>query len=148
MSVNPLAKPIRGIVVTEVFTVPQEAAVIEAVEKMLEKDVGCVIICQGKWPTGILTERDVLRKVTAKSTDPRKFRVKDAMSSNLVVATMEMPVGEAAEKMINNRIKRLVVVGAAGELIGLLTMTDIIKWLAEQKEHSDSILHYVQGNID
>jgi CBS domain-containing protein len=61
---------------------------------------------------------------------------------------MEMPVGEAAEKMINNRIKRLVVVGAVGELVSLVTMTDIIKWLAEQKEYSDSILHYVQGNID
>jgi CBS domain-containing protein len=121
--------------------------VIDAASLMLEKDVGCLIVSQEKGAVGIITERDILRKVTAAGVDPRKVSVKDIMSLALVVATIDTPIGDAAKKMIDNRVKRLVILGKDGAFVGLVTMTDLIRWMAKESEVSDALLDYLTYDV-
>lgn len=142
-----LQKPIRDLVVTKVYTISPDSPVRDATSFMLEKSVGCLIVTQGKEAVGIITGKDILQKVTAAGADSRKVRVKDIMSVALVVATIDTPIGEAARKMIKNNIKRLVVVGEDAAFMGLVTMTDLIRWIAKESEVSDALLDYLTYDV-
>lgn len=89
---------------------------------------------------GIITERDLVARLLTKSGAASGIKVRDAMSSPLVVVSPEATVEEAARIMAQNRVRRLPVVADKG-LVGLVTVTDIAKALAEQKDYCDSIFN-------
>ncbi len=138
---------IKSIVIEVVHRIRPEATALEAASLMLEKEVGCLVVTGERGAIGMITERDILRKVTAAHIDPSKVRVKDIMSVPLIATTMDTPIGDAAKKMIENNIKRLVVLGEEGTFFGLVTMTDIVRWLARQEELSDSLINYLKYDV-
>ena len=125
-----------------------ESSVLDAARMMLEKGVGSLLV-SGKsgGAVGIVTERDMLRKVTAAKADPGLLRVENIMSSPLITAPSETSIGDAAKIMIDHQIKRLVVTDPAGELQGLITMTDIVRWVAGQEQLSDSLIDYLMYSV-
>ncbi len=137
---------VKSVVVDVVHKVRPESSVQEAVRLMIEKDIGCLIV-SSQGPIGIVTERDILRKVTGRGLDPVKTRVEDIMSSPLVAVPPESTVGEAAKRMIDNQIKRVVVMDKEGTFLGLVTMSDIIRWLAKQEEVSDSLKNFLKYDV-
>jgi CBS domain-containing protein len=138
---------IRNLVVEVVHKIRPEGTVLEALQTMLEKDVGCLVVSGVGGPIGLVTEKDVLRKVTALRRDPGKVQVREVMSSPLISTSMDTTVGDAAKKMIEGKIKRLVVMGEDGSFLGLVTMTDIVRWVAERKELSDSLINYLMYDV-
>ncbi len=137
----------KSIVVEVVHTIRPEATALEAASLMVEKEVGCLVVAGEGGAIGMITERDVIQKVTAAHVDPGKVRVKDIMSVPLIATTMDTSVGDAAKKMIENKIKRLVVLGEEGTFFGLVTMTDIVRWLARQEELSESLINYLKYDV-
>jgi len=142
-----LEHAIGSIVTKHVYSIGAESPVIDAARLMLEKDIGSLVVSMGKTPVGIVTERDVLRKVTSVGDDPRKIRVRDIMSTTLITAPTGLSIGEAAKKMVSNKIKRLVVVDNEGNLTGLLTATDLIRWMAKQETLVDSLINYLMHDV-
>ena len=138
---------VKNLVVEVVHKVSPESSVHDAASLMLEKDISCLLVSGVEGPIGIITERDILRRVTAVRLDPGKVRVKDVMSSPLVSVDPETSVGDAAKKMIESEIKRLVVMSKDGAFMGLITMTDIVRWVARQEELSDSLLNYLNFGV-
>ncbi|MDA4128298.1 MAG: CBS domain-containing protein [Thaumarchaeota archaeon] len=138
---------VKNIVIEDVHTIRSEASVLEAASLMLEKNVGCLVVMRQGGAIGMVTERDMLRMLTAVGTDPSKIRVKEIMSVPLIATTMDTSIGDAAKKMIENNIRRLVVLGEEGTFFGLVTMTDIVRWLARQEELSDSLINYLAYNV-
>lgn len=144
MSLEP---KVKNIVVEVVHKISPESSSREAAALMLEKDVGCFIVSGNQGPEGIVTERDILRKATVVGANPNKVRVGEIMSIPLIAITLDSSIGDAAKKMIDNRIKRLAVVGEYGTLLGLVTMTDIIAWMAKQKELSETLIDYLTHGV-
>jgi CBS domain-containing protein len=138
---------IKNLVVEVVHKIRPEGTVLEALRTMLEKDVGCLVVSGVGGPIGMVTEKDILRKVTARSRDPGKVQVREVMSSPLISTSMDTSVGDAAKKMIESKIKRLVVMGEDGSFLGLVTMTDIVRWVASRKELSDSLVNYLMYDV-
>ncbi len=138
---------VKSIVVEVVHKIRPESTAQEAAATMAEKDVGCLVVSGREGAIGMVTERDILRKVTAAGVDPRKIRVRDIMSLPLVGVSMDASVGDAAKKMIENHIKRLVVMGEDGTFLGLITMTDIVRWAAGRKELSDALTDYLKYDV-
>jgi len=130
-----------------VHMIGMESSAQEAAALMLEKEVGCLVVSSSKGPIGMITEKDVLRKVTAIGANPGKVLVRDIMSLPLITVTADATVGAAAKKMIDSGIKRLVVLGEDGRFQGLITMTDIIRWMARQTELSDSVAEYLAYDV-
>jgi len=90
-------------------------------------DIGCLIVVEGNEQIiGILTERDIVQKVVAMGLDPVKTLVRDVMTRNVVTLDKAASLKEAAKLMDSNRIKKLPVTDN-GRLIGILTMTDLLK---------------------
>lgn len=142
-----LEAKVKNIVVEVVHKIRPESSAQEAAVRMLEKDIGCLVVSGAQGPIGMITERDILRKVTAARIDPSKVRVGDIMSTPLISVTPEASVGDAAKKMIDYHIKRLAVMVEDGTFLGLVTMTDVIRWMAKQKELTESLVNYLSYDV-
>ena len=108
-----------------VVTVKSDETVRKAVKSMAENNIGCVVICQGDKLLGILTERDVMKKIVASGTDPNFTKVNDVMTKKLIGLDSEKTIQEAVDILGKKGIRRLPVIDK-GRLVGIITMTDLL----------------------
>ena len=125
---------VKDVMVTNVVTVDVGVNVRKAVERMNNHEIGCLVVLEKGNFAGILTERDVLKRVVAKARNPDKTLVGDVMSKPLIVVSPEASLEEALELMFEKRVKKLTVVKDK-ELVGLITMTDIARIHTAMVEH-------------
>ena len=111
----------------EVLRVDVEASVFEAVQLMVEKNVGSLLVTEGGDITGIVTERDYLRRVTLEARTDRETLVREIMSSPLIVASPETTVDECMALMTDRRIRHVPVV-EEGAVVGVVSIGDLVKF--------------------
>jgi len=131
---------VKDLMTKDVLTIDTDKTVIEAAALMSQNDVGDLVVMENNTPVGIVTERDFVRRVlaVAKSTNTR---VSEVMSTPLKVIDPEAPIKEAARRMVNKGIRRLVVI-KDNKLVGIITATDFAKHLGK-KTLSDGILEAI-----
>jgi len=118
---------VEDVMVKEVITIDENSTVKEAADIMNKFEIGCLIAIRKGKAMGILTERDLLKRVVAEGKDANKTKVKDIMTSPLVVAEPAMDLGEAVKLMFQMKIKKLPVVDGK-KLVGLVSLTDIARF--------------------
>jgi len=118
---------VRDVMVREVVTVDENSSVKEAVDTMNEFQIGSLIVLERGKAKGIVTERDFLRRVIAEAKDVMNTKVKEIMTTPLVVVEPSIDLEEAVKLMFENKIKKLVVVDA-NKLVGIITLTDIARF--------------------
>jgi CBS domain-containing protein len=125
MTVNRLAEILeeKGSAVLEIDA---EASVLDAVQTMVENNVGSLLVTEGGDVTGIVTERDYLRRVTLQGRT-EAAPVREIMSSPLVVATLETTVDECMAMMTDRRIRHIPVVDGE-KVVGLVSIGDLVKF--------------------
>ncbi len=111
-----------------VVTEKKGCSVWEALTKMAENNISCIIIEEHKRPIGILTERDMARLLFEKK-DVRYRMVEDVMSTPVFTVSLDTPLLEAVALMKSNKIRRLVVIDAESHTAGLITQSDIVRGL-------------------
>jgi len=127
--------------VTKVVSVQSETTASEAASLMAHKRCSCLVVMKGEAAIGVVTERDMVRRILAIHVDPSKVFVSDVMSAPIITVGPKATVVEAAEKMSEYLVRRLVVVDETGSIVGLITASDIAKLLAKTKAYSDSVLN-------
>lgn len=118
---------VEDVMVKEVITIDENSTVKEAADIMNKFEIGCILAVRKGKAMGILTERDLLKRVVAEGKDATKTKVKDIMTSPLVVAEPTMDLGEAVKLMFQMKIKKLPVVDGK-KLVGLVSLTDIARF--------------------
>jgi CBS domain-containing protein len=113
--------------IKEVVTIDEGATVKEAAEVMNKFEIGCLITVKKGKAVGIITERDLLKRVVAEGREAKKTKVKDIMTSPLVVVEPSTELEEAVRLMFQMKIKKLPVVDGK-RLAGLVTLTDIARF--------------------
>lgn len=115
------------IMTTDVFTIRSSAKVTQAIALMQEKRVRSLIVEQAVQggAYGIVTERDIVYKVMAKSADPLHVMVCEIMASNCIPIEPSLSLLAVAKRFAEANIQRAPVV-AEGKLVGMLSITDII----------------------
>ena len=137
-------RTIGEIMTREVITIDPESTLHEAARIMGEKHVGSLIVLKYDTPVGMITERDLLSKVSARGIDLEKDwlvggvsikeeKVEKFMSYPLVTIRLTAKIKEAAQMMIEKRIRRLAVF-EGGKLVGIITTSDLIRSLPEIPE--------------
>ena len=111
----------------DVLEIEAEASVFEAVQLMVEMNVGSLLVTEGGEITGIVTERDYLRRVTLEGRDERETAVREIMSSPLIVASPETTVDECMALMTDRRIRHVPVV-EDDRVVGLVSIGDLVKF--------------------
>ena len=123
---------VEDVMVKEVFTIEAESAVNEAVTIMSTREIGCLVVVHNEVPVGIVTERDMLKRVLLAAKDPEKTKVSQIMSTPLISGEPEMSVQAAVTLMSEKKIKKLPIM-EKGCLIGLITLTDLARSVAYLK---------------
>lgn len=123
-----------------VLKIDADASVLEAVELMVEENVGSLVVTDSGDVTGIVTERDYLRRVALEGRTDAETSVREIMSSPLVVVTPETLIEECMALMTNRRIRHLPVVDA-GEVAGIISIGDLVKFQSRQQSYELQFLH-------
>ncbi len=120
---------VKDVMVTNIITIEAWASAKKAAELMNRHDIGCIIVVDGDRPIGIVTERDMLKRVLLQMRDPRRVRVSRIMSKPLITSKPETEIRKAVTTMNERRIKKLPIVDE-GHLLGLVSLTDVVRSLA------------------
>lgn len=115
---------LKDIMSGDVEYVSKDTTVDEAARIMKNYNVGSIPVCDGDKLVGILTDRDIVLRSTAKGDNAQNLKCEDIMSSNPVSGSSSMDVHEAARIMSDNQIRRLPVVDN-GKLVGIVSLGDI-----------------------
>jgi CBS domain-containing protein len=122
---------VKDVMTSPVVTVDEDAASNKIAKLMDENKLGCVIITnKAKKPVGIITERDLVKRVLSKNVVPDTIKAKEIMTSPLVTIEPEATISEAARRMSRLDIRRLGVV-YKGNLVGLISSRDILGVMPE-----------------
>lgn len=117
---------VEDIMVNKVKTITPDATVKEAARIMNKYEIGCLIAVKKGNALGIITERDLLKKIVEQTKNPQKTKVSEIMSKRLVVGTPQMEVADAVRLMLQKKIKKLPII-EDGKMVGLITLTDIAR---------------------
>jgi len=100
-----------------------------ALRRMVENNVGCILIVENERLLGIITERDISRSII-KNPENLKHPVQRMMSSPVIFLSPIAPISEAMETMLNYGIRRLPIV-RDGKVIGIVTERDLLHWIVK-----------------
>ncbi|MEA2090535.1 MAG: CBS domain-containing protein [Thermoproteota archaeon] len=118
---------VEDVMIKDVITVDADSTVKDAAKIMNRFEIGSLIVVKDSKAVGIMTERDVLKRVVAVAEKPEKTLVEDVMSKPLIVVEPEMELEDAVKLMFKMKIKKLPVV-KNGKLVGLVSLTDIARF--------------------
>ena len=104
--------------------------VAEAVRLMRQEKVGCLLVCEGEKLVGILTERDLMRRVLA-AGKPLTSALAECMTPHPVVVDRKEPVGAVIRRMEEGGYRHLPVVDDGGHVVGILSVKRIVHYLVE-----------------
>jgi CBS domain-containing protein len=128
---------VKDVMTKNVVSIGINDNVFAAAELMSSKGVGCLVVLEGEMPIGIVTERDLVRRVVAKKL-PLEIRVSEIMSKSLVTIDPEASLKEAARVMSSKKIRRLPVL-KQNKLVGIIVAADFVRNVGK-KSVSEEIL--------
>jgi CBS domain-containing protein len=120
----------------DVVIANRDESVLTAAQLMREHHVGDVVVVSKQnnltVPVGMVTDRDIVLELVAKSVDVRKVSVGDVMSEDLLLAREDDSVENLVAAMQNKGVRRVPVVNETSALVGIIVVDDLVDLLAEQ----------------
>ena len=130
----------------EVLRIDASATVYDAIVRMVEGNVGALLVYEGDRLAGIVTERDYLRRVTLQNRDERTTPVGEIMTPELVFVGPDASVEECMAVMTDRRIRHLPVVTDEREVVGLVSIGDVVKFQSrEQSVQIRFLTEFISG---
>lgn len=129
-----------------VLCVDRNESVFDAISLMADVNIGAILVKQQDTIAGIFTERDYLQKIALKNRSSRDTSVYEVMTSPVITAGPDDSVDQCMETMTNCRCRHLPVV-RDGELLGILSIGDLVKSIVDEKQAEiDQLSHYIAGS--
>jgi len=129
------------ICVREIDLAAAEESALVAGRRMAERQVGTLIVLdEAKRPIGLITDRDLVLSVLVAGKDPQNTRVGDIMTRDPKIVSEESAIEAALALMRAGSFRRLPVVSRGGELVGILSLDDVLTLLAEEFAHIGGVV--------
>ena len=119
---------VRDIMEKNVITIDYTKNALDASVILKEKEISFLVILKDGKPEGIVSERDIVRKIAAKDIKSSQIQLEEIMSNNFKWVEPETEVEHAVQKMLNNNIRRLIVLEDE-KLVGVITQTNLAEVL-------------------
>jgi CBS domain-containing protein len=113
-----------------IVSIDSKAKAKDAAKLMVERRIGSLIANRDGLPFGIVTERDLVQKIVAQASDPSKVTVGEIMTAPLATIDAAASLIDAARKMVEKQLKRLVVT-EHDKIIGIVSQTDLVQSLTD-----------------
>lgn len=129
----------------DILSVSSETTVFDAIKKMAERSAGTALVMDGDQLVGLISERDFIRKIYLKGTCKENIMVGEIMSTELTTVTPDELLENCMNMMTEKRIRHLPVL-AEGAVVGIISIGDIVKFMAEQKDFEiKNLQSYISG---
>ena len=122
-----LRKQLNEILTSNVISVSPTTPVSEAIRTMRSKNISCIVVLEGNKPTGIFTERNVVRVLAERGMDFNDREIRELMSSPVLTANKNTEMYTAYNLFVTHKIRRLVVVDDENHAIGVVTQSNLIE---------------------
>lgn len=131
----------------EVVTIAPSRSVLEAVRVLVDRNIGSLVVADGRTPTGIITERDILRLAARVGGELESIPVRSAMTRDMVTATPDDGLEEMMDVMTARKIRHLPVLDD-GALVGIISIGDLVNACRLSAEEENSHLRrYIRGAV-
>lgn len=129
----------------QVYGIHPESPVSEAIAIMNDKRIGALLVLFENDPIGIFSERDLLTRVAGCGRDPAAVRIREVMTTPLVVIRSTLSIEDAKRVVTQKRCRHLPVVDE-GELKGLISIGDLMRWaVRERDDYIENLLGYINN---
>jgi CBS domain-containing protein len=130
---------------TDIWSVPSDATVFDAMKMMADKDVGALLVMDGNTLAGVISERDYARKVILQGRSSKETLVRDIATEQPITVHPECSVDEAMRLMTTHRVRHLPVL-CKGEVHGMISIGDLVQWISFAQEQTiEQLEHYIEG---
>lgn len=130
-----------------IHTIAPTVSVFDAVAEMNRHRVGAILVMDDHRLVGIFTERDVLRRVVGAGLDPRRALVADVMTAGVLTIKPDATLEETTAIFTEKRCRHLPVLDN-GKLVGLISIGDITRWMADAHRHeAEHLKNYIAGGF-
>jgi len=129
----------------EVYEIPPESRVLDALNEMADRNVGALLVRDGGDLVGLISERDYARKVILKNRASRDIPVSEIMSRGVVCVGPGQKVDACMALMTAKRIRHLAVLEEE-HLIGVISIGDVVKAIIDHQQFTiEQLEHYITG---
>lgn len=133
---------------SSLFSVHPDATVYEALELMVEKNVGALLVTSNGNLKGIFTERDYARKVILQGKSSKETVVSEIMTEHPPTVSPDDTIEECMRLMTHKFIRHLPVIDGS-QLVGLISIGDVVKFIIEEQRFIiENLEHYITGHIE
>jgi signal-transduction protein with cAMP-binding, CBS, and nucleotidyltransferase domain len=141
-----IADVLRSKADSSIWSVSPRQSVFVAIKLMSQRDIGALLVTELDEIVGIITERDYARKVVLESRSSRSTLVEEIMEPRVVYVEPHDSVEECMELLSEQRIRHLPVL-EGGNLVGLVSMGDLVKTIVSDREYLiEELTNYVSGS--
>lgn len=131
---------------SHLFSVGEDATVLDAALLMNEHKIGALPVLREGKLMGMFTERDILQRIVAARKDPATTVVRDVMTSNITLCSVHATIDEARELMRGKRVRHLPILDDADKPVGMISIGDLNAWmLAHEKKTVVALQAYLNG---
>ena len=134
----------RDIMQKNVITIELEKTAQYASTILKDNDISFLVVVEDSKPVGIVSERDIVRKIVAENMEASKIQLESIMSKKFKWVEPNSSIESAVQKMLNNNIRRLVVLEDEN-LVGVITQTDLTEFL-RSKILINSTIENIEAN--
>ena len=129
----------------EVMTIDAAQTLSEAARFLDDARIGAVVAMSGSGLAGVLSERDILRQVARHGARALEMTVEESMTRGVITATPTETLDQCLERMTDRRVRHLPVM-RDGELAGIVSIGDLVKWkIEETRAEADAMVDYIKG---
>ncbi len=129
----------------EVYLVEESDSVAAAAKRMKSARVGTlVVVDEEKAPIGIITDRDLALRVLAEDRDPQAVMVRAVMTGDVRMVSEDTPIESALSLMRSVRCRRLPVINESREVVGIVSVDDVLLLLAEEFQLLETLIEREQ----
>ena len=130
---------LSDIMTRDVQVVPPTCTVQEAAEQMRKLEVGALPVCDGRKLLGMITDRDIAIRSSAKGQDPKVTKISDVMSSEVAWCFEDASVQDVVRTMQSKEIRRIPIVDREKKLVGIVALADVANSRASDQTKSDGL---------
>ncbi|HXC97886.1 MAG TPA: CBS domain-containing protein [Verrucomicrobiae bacterium] len=129
----------------QIWSVPPEATVFDAIKLMADKNIGALMVMNGQHLVGVFSERDYTRKIALKGKSSKDTPVREVVSTPVISVPPGATVEECMRTMTEHRVRHLPVLDGE-KLLGVVSIGDLVNWtISAQHEALNQMADYISG---
>ncbi len=142
-----VAQVVQSKKIKQVHTVEADSTVLDALKMMAENNIGALPVTENGKVVGVVSERDYARKCVLKGRASVGTMVREIMSSPVITVNSKQSVSDCLSLITDRHLRHLPVLDD-GELVGLVSIGDLVKeTIAEQEELIRQLEQYIRGEV-